>query len=224
MQVEAAIGEQIARLRETRQMSLTQLGQAIGRYLGKPWSRQAVHQAERGRRAFTAAELAAIALALDTSIPALFLADSGQIELPGQAVSAEDYRAILLYAGDDTPLDGVEELIVALHDIAEVLSRPALARLAKIGGVAEEVATAAPAAHSPDKTRGQDRLAIRRYVRCVVAGPAWEQYRPGSSSFTSRSFGTPRARSGSGGSSRVPSSPSRWPRRGPASACPARSP
>jgi len=154
MQVETAIGEQIARLRETRQMSLTQLGQAMGRYLGKPWSRQAVHQAERGRRAFTAVELAAIALALDTSIPALFLADSGQIELPGQAVSAEDYRAILLYAGDDTPLDGVEELIVALHDIAEVLSRPALARLAKIGGVAEEVATAAPAAHSPGKATG----------------------------------------------------------------------
>jgi transcriptional regulator with XRE-family HTH domain len=149
MRVEAAIGEQIARLREARQMSLTQLGQAMGRYLDKPWSRQAVHQAERGRRAFTAAELAAIALALDTSIPALFLTDSGQIELPGQAVSAEDYRSILLYAGDDTPLDGVEELIVALHDIAEVVSRPALARLAKIGGVAEEVATGALAARSP---------------------------------------------------------------------------
>ena len=51
-------------------------------------------------------------------------------------------------------LDGVEELIVALHDIAEVLHRPALARLAKIGGVAEEVATAAPAAHGPDKATG----------------------------------------------------------------------
>ena len=154
MQVEAAIGEQIARLRETRQMSLTQLGRAIVRYLGKPWSRQAVHQAERGRRAFTAAELAAIALALDTSIPALFLTDSGQIELPGQTVSAEDYRAILLYAGDDAPLDGVEEVIVALNDIGEILSRPALARLAKIGGVAEEVATAAPAAHSLDRPTG----------------------------------------------------------------------
>jgi transcriptional regulator with XRE-family HTH domain len=153
MQVEAAIGEQIARLREARQMSLTQLGRALGRYLGKPWSRQAVHQAERGRRAFTAAELAAIALALDTSIPALFLSDSGPIELPGTAVSAEDYRAILLYAGGETPMDGVEELIVALHDVAEVLSRPGLARLAKIGGVAEEVATAGSAAHS--RPRGQ---------------------------------------------------------------------
>ena len=157
MRIEAAIGRQIARLREARQMSLTQLGQAMGRYLGKPWSRQAVHQAERGRRAFTAAELAAVALALDTSIPALFLADSEQIELPGESVSAEDYRAILLYAGDDAPLDGVEELIVALHDIAEILSRPVLTRLAKIGQVAEQVASAAPAASSPDRAARASR-------------------------------------------------------------------
>ena len=145
MRVETAIGNQIARLRETRQMSLTQLGEALGRYLGRPWSRQAVHQAERGHRAFTAAELAAFALALDTSVPALFLTDADQLELPGATISAEDYRGILLYAGNDAPMDGVEELIVALHDIAEVLSRPVLARLAKIGQVAEQVAAAAPA-------------------------------------------------------------------------------
>lgn len=142
MRVEAAIGKQIARLREARQISLTQLGEALGQYLDRPWSRQAVHQAERGRRAFTAAELAALALVLGTSIPALFLADAEPIELPAATVSPEDYRAILLYAGNDAPLDGVEELIVALHDIGEVLSRPTLARLARIGRVAEQVASA----------------------------------------------------------------------------------
>jgi transcriptional regulator with XRE-family HTH domain len=151
MRVETAIGNQIARLRETRQMSLTQLGEALGRYLDRPWSRQAVHQAERGRRAFTAAELAALALALDTSVPALFLSDADQLELPGATISAEDYRGILLYAGNDAPMDGVEELIVALHDIAEVLSRPVLARLAKIGQVAEQVADAAPVASNRDR-------------------------------------------------------------------------
>ena len=151
MRVEAAIGNQIARLRETRQMSLTQLGEALGQYLDRPWSRQAVHQAERGRRAFTAAELAAFALALDTSVPALFLADADQLELPGATISAEDYRGILLYAGNDAPMDGVEELIVALHDIAGVLSRPVLARLAKIGQVAEQVADAAPTASNRDR-------------------------------------------------------------------------
>lgn len=154
MRVEAAIGQQIAHLRAARQMSLTQLGQAMGRYLGKPWSRQAVHQAERGRRAFTAAELAAVALALDTSIPALFLSDAGPVELPGMTVSAEDYRAILLYAGDDGPLDGIEELIVALHDIAEVVSRPTLARLARIGRIAEQVASAPAAPGQPGHRPG----------------------------------------------------------------------
>ena len=140
MRIETAIGQQIARFREARQMSLTQLGEAMGQYLDKPWSRQAVHQAERGRRAFTAAELAALALTLDTSVPALFLADAAPIDLPGAVVSAEDYRAILLYAGDDAPLDGIDELLVALHDIRHILSRPALERLAKIERVAEEVA------------------------------------------------------------------------------------
>jgi transcriptional regulator with XRE-family HTH domain len=142
MQVEVAIGQQIARLREARGMSLTQLGEAVGRQLGRAWSRQAVHQAERGRRSFTAAELAALALALDTSIPALFITDADQVELPGRPVPAEDYRAILIYAGQDTPVDGIEELLVAVHDIAEVLARPALARLVRIGGVADEVAEA----------------------------------------------------------------------------------
>ena len=145
MRIETAIGRQIARFREERQMSLSQLGEALGKYLDKPWSRQAVHQAERGRRAFTAAEMAALALVLYTSVPALFLADAdadaAPIELPGAAVSAEDYRGILLYAGDDAPLDGVDELLVALRDIGQILSRPALARLAKIEQVAEEVAS-----------------------------------------------------------------------------------
>ena len=142
MKVEEAVGRQIARLREARRMSLAELGEALGRYLGKQWSRQAVHQAERGRRVFTAPELTAIALAIDTSIPALFVADAGeeQAEMPGSAVSPEEYRAVLLHADKDTPMDGVEELISALSDIEEVLSRPALVRLAKIGRVAEQVA------------------------------------------------------------------------------------
>ena len=71
-------------------------GRGARSYLGKPWSRQAVHQAERGQRSFTAAELTALALALDTSVPALFRAETAQIELPGLAVSPEQYRGILL--------------------------------------------------------------------------------------------------------------------------------
>src|SRR6266700_4905946 len=88
MRVETAIGNQISRLRQTRQMSLTQLGEAMGKYLDRPWSRQAVHQAERGRRSFGAAELTALALVLDTSIPALLVAEGEQVELPGAIISA----------------------------------------------------------------------------------------------------------------------------------------
>ncbi|MGI5197203.1 helix-turn-helix domain-containing protein [Streptomyces sp. CA-288835] len=153
VRVEEAIGKQIARFREARRLSLTELGEAMGQYLDRPWSRQAVHQAERGRRAFTAAELTAIALALDTSVPALFLTEAEQIELPGRTISPEEYRGILLYAGKDAPLDGVDELLVALHDIGEVLSRPTLARLAKIGAVAEQVAGPGAASGGPGEAR-----------------------------------------------------------------------
>src|ERR1700731_4141030 len=145
MQVEAAIGEQIARLREARQMSLTQLGQELGQYLGKPWSRQAVHQAERGQRSFTAAELTALALGLDTSVQGLFRADDDQIELPGRAISPEEYRGTLLNRENDSPLDGLEELIIALHDIGEILERPALARMARIGRAADQGTPPSPA-------------------------------------------------------------------------------
>jgi len=83
MRVEEAIGRQIAHLRTQRQLSLADLGESLGRYLGKPWSWQAVHQAERGQRSFTAAELTALALVLDTSVQALFRAE-------------DDFAALLL--------------------------------------------------------------------------------------------------------------------------------
>jgi transcriptional regulator with XRE-family HTH domain len=138
MRVEEAVGQQVARLRAQRQLSLADLGEALGRYLGKPWSRQAVHQAERGQRAFTAAELTALALVLDTSVPALFRADDAPVELPAAAVPAEEYRGLLLNRDRDVPLDGLEELIVALNDMREVLDRPALGRLTRIARAAEQ--------------------------------------------------------------------------------------
>jgi len=74
--------------------------------------------------------------------------------LPGRAVPAEEYRGVLLSRETDAPLDGVEELIVALHDIGEVLSRPALARLARIGRAAEQVAGPGPRALAGAGRRG----------------------------------------------------------------------
>jgi hypothetical protein len=73
----------------------------------------------------------------DTSVQALFRADDDQIELPGRAISPEEYRGTLLNRENDSPLDGLEELIIALHDIGEILERPALARRARIGRAAD---------------------------------------------------------------------------------------
>ena len=86
-----------------------------------------------------------MALALDTSVQALFRAEDDQIELPGRVISGEEYRGTLLNRENDSPLDGLEELISALHDIGEILERPALARMARIARAAEQVTGISPA-------------------------------------------------------------------------------
>ena len=67
------VGEQITRAREDVGMSQAQLGDELGRLLGKPWPRQAVSQAEKGRRSFNAAELVAFAAALGRSVESLLV-------------------------------------------------------------------------------------------------------------------------------------------------------
>jgi len=79
-----------------------------------------------------------LALVLDTAVQALFRAEDDHVELPGRAIPPEEYRGILLNRQNDAPLDGLEELIVALNDIGEILERPALARLARIARAAEK--------------------------------------------------------------------------------------
>ena len=78
-----------------------------------------------------------MALVLGTAVQALFRAGDDHVELPGRAIPPEEYRGILLNRQNDAPLDGLEELIVALNDIGEILERPALARLARIARAAE---------------------------------------------------------------------------------------
>ena len=58
---------------------------------------------------------------------------------PNVAGAPEEYRGVLLNRQNDAPLDGLEELIVALHDIGEVLQRPSLARLVRIARAAEQL-------------------------------------------------------------------------------------
>ncbi|MCG6497646.1 helix-turn-helix transcriptional regulator [Kitasatospora sp. A2-31] len=105
MKLEESIGANIARLREMSGLSQAQLGDALGRYLEKPWSRQAVSAAEKGRRAFTAVELVSLSLALSSSVPDLLLptgdSTDGEPLLPGPApVNRSDYERILFRDSD----------------------------------------------------------------------------------------------------------------------------
>ncbi|MFI0134756.1 helix-turn-helix transcriptional regulator [Streptomyces luteogriseus] len=90
--MEETIGLNIAQLRTQQELSQADLGEALGVYLEKPWSRQAVHSAEKGKRAFTAAELVAFALVLECELPYLLAphgpARRGNIELPNASLPA----------------------------------------------------------------------------------------------------------------------------------------
>ncbi|MGW1669003.1 helix-turn-helix transcriptional regulator [Streptomyces sp. NPDC002324] len=97
--MEEVIGERIAGIRADRQMSQAELGEALATYLEKPWSRQAVYTAEKGKRAFTAAELVALALVLEVEVPDLMAPGIQQkhesVELPGGAITAKQLAGIV---------------------------------------------------------------------------------------------------------------------------------
>lgn len=87
MKLEEAIGVRVRERREHMKMTQQDLGAALGTWLDKPWPRQAVWSAERGARAFTAAELVALAILLEVS-PAYLLTpplNVGEVALPSGA-------------------------------------------------------------------------------------------------------------------------------------------
>lgn len=91
--LEQQIGENVRALRGQRSMQA--LGLALEPFTGRAWSRQAVWDAERGHRAFTAAELLALAGALGVTLPQLF-ETSGSITMPsGESLPASAVDALL---------------------------------------------------------------------------------------------------------------------------------
>lgn len=71
MRIEEYIGRGISESRARTGMTQAELGDKLGSYTGKGWSRQAVSAAELGNRAFTASDLLALSLALE--VPITFL-------------------------------------------------------------------------------------------------------------------------------------------------------
>lgn len=89
MKPEEMVGKRIAEIRARSGMTQQQLGEQLGELLPRPWPRQTVSGAERGDRAFTAAELVAIAHVLHVVVGALLVppldAEAEQIEMPSGA-------------------------------------------------------------------------------------------------------------------------------------------
>lgn len=84
MRVEEIIGMRMRQRREELDRTQEELGRELGVFLGKPWSRQSVSSAEQGKRAFTAAEIYAIANCLRMTFVSLLRppTDVAEVEMP----------------------------------------------------------------------------------------------------------------------------------------------
>lgn len=97
MKPEQMIGKQIRAIRESQGMTQEDLGVLLGSWLKQPWPRQAVSGAERGERAFTSAELLAIAHVLQTWVGALVTpsVEVDKVDMPsGKALSPSEATRI----------------------------------------------------------------------------------------------------------------------------------
>ena len=118
VRLEQVIGHRMRERREQMALTQEQAGQRIGELLGRPWPRQAVSAAEKGDRAFTAAELVAIAFALDTNVSWLLtpLAGGLGVEMPSGAAidQAKLIAAVLPRLSDGDHTDAVRQVLVDL--------------------------------------------------------------------------------------------------------------
>jgi len=129
-------------------MTQEELGIGIGNLAGTPWSRQTVSAAEKGKRAFTAAELVAIARVLETRAPRLLTPPIGvgSVELPN-GVSLPTRELADFGVTDRLLGDMYEDLAQVIDGVADTLQnsqRTALAAKA----LGEKLTTAIAAAEA----------------------------------------------------------------------------
>ena len=101
-------------------MTQVELGERLGELLGKPWSKQAVSSAEKGRRSFTAAELVAFAVALGCNVETLLQPpmDVDEVNLSdGPPLKSSHLRTA---AATNTDL---EDLVASMEELREELGK-----------------------------------------------------------------------------------------------------
>lgn len=124
MRIEDVIGHRITVARAATGMKQEQIGEKLGAHLGKAWPRQAVSAAEKGRRAFTAAELVAFAMVLGCTIESLLEppADVQQIELGGDPPLDSRHLRSATASNDD-----LKDLIAAMSELRRAVPEIRLA-------------------------------------------------------------------------------------------------
>jgi transcriptional regulator with XRE-family HTH domain len=88
MTAEQVVGRRIASARSDRGIRRQEeLGARLEDYLGKPWTKQAVSETERGNRRLNPTELLAFATVLDYPVSWFFVPPAGEpFRLPGRVV------------------------------------------------------------------------------------------------------------------------------------------
>ncbi|TQK19104.1 transcriptional regulator with XRE-family HTH domain [Microbacterium sp. SLBN-154] len=118
MRIEKIVGQNVARLRAAKGWSQPQFGEEIGSLLkSKPWTRQAVSNAEKGQRAFTVADLVALACVLETSPAALLtLPPTLSTVQVGDAEIRRDYLENPTWSHEST-----SEALASVVDVVRVI-------------------------------------------------------------------------------------------------------
>lgn len=162
MRIEDVIGQRIREVREINDVTQGQLGERLGELLGREWSRQAVSTAEKGGRAFTAAELVAIAHALGTTVPRLMTpaVDVRAIELPGgvEIKRQEVTRSTLPRASTEKAFDAADENLQAISQALQAIGQAAAAGTEHVGLAHGALSRAAESISTRIKDDLMDRL------------------------------------------------------------------
>jgi transcriptional regulator with XRE-family HTH domain len=129
--IQEVIGERILLAREAHGRSQEVLGKQLAQYLGREWSRQAVHLAERGQREFVAAELVALAKCLGVHVAWLMVPAPtvSHVELKvgqspdaaGAVIPARELEETFMAPGHLNKVRGIETLLQKQADARQAL-------------------------------------------------------------------------------------------------------
>jgi transcriptional regulator with XRE-family HTH domain len=129
MKLEELVGERVREARELRGWTQQHLGEQLEPYLGRVWTRQAVSNAEKGGREFTAAELVAFALTLRQRVGWFFMAGTGDpLTLPGsEEVGPGQLLDLFASMGDLVASEEASDHLASLGRINDEIRDQALA-------------------------------------------------------------------------------------------------